>query len=73
MRFHKDTSEFRVIRQRIAASKLDWLESGGHVWIPLDAPLEVAGERMVEALVAQAEEVVRVVWPEMDPTPGSDA
>jgi hypothetical protein len=60
MRFHKDTGNFRVIRQRIEASSLRWLESSGHIWIPLDVPLEVSGEEMVQALVEQAEEVMRV-------------
>lgn len=60
MRFHKDTGNFSHIRQRIESSNLRKLHSGGHVWIPLDVPPNVTGELMVEALVEQAEEVVRV-------------
>ena len=31
MRFHRDTGNFRNIRQRIEASTLRWLDSGGHI------------------------------------------
>ncbi len=62
MRFHKDTGDFQNIRQRIKASSLRSLRSGGHIWIPLDVPLDVSGEQMVQALVEQAEEVVRVAY-----------
>jgi len=62
MRFHKDTGNFRLIRQRIESPELRSLESGGHIWIPLDVPPNVAGEQMVEALVGQAEEVIRVAY-----------
>jgi hypothetical protein len=60
MRFHNRTGNFGLIRQRIEASSLRWLESSGHIWIPLDVPLEVSGEQMVQALVEQAEDVVKV-------------
>ncbi len=63
MRFRSDTSNFGRIRQRIEASDLQHLKSSGHIWIPLEIPLEVSGEKMVEALVAKAEEVVRVAYP----------
>jgi len=63
MRFRSDTGNFGRIRQRIEASSLDWLESGGHIWIPLEVPLEVSGEQMIRAIVEQAEEVVRVTYP----------
>lgn len=62
MRFHKDTGGFARIRQRIEASDLQHLESSGHIWIPLEVPLKVSGEKMVEALVAKAEEVVQVAY-----------
>jgi PD-(D/E)XK nuclease superfamily len=68
MRFHKDTGDFRSIRQRIEASSLQWLESGGHIWIPLqiweplEVPQEVSGEQMVQRLADQAEKIVRVAY-----------
>lgn len=64
MRFHKDTGNFRVIRHRIESSdpRLRSLESGGHIWMPLDVPRDVSGEDMIEALVAQAEEVLQVAF-----------
>ena len=63
MRFHKDTGDFIGIRQRIKASELRALDSGGHVWIPLDLPINVSGDRMIAALVEQAEEVLGVAYP----------
>ena len=63
LRFHKVTGDFGSIRQRIEASDLRWLESAGHIWIPLDIPREVPREQMIQALVEQAEDVVRVACP----------
>ena len=62
MRFRRDTGNFGLIRQRIEASSLQWLESSGHIWLPLKPPLEVSGEQMIQALVEQAEEVLRVAY-----------
>jgi len=62
MRFRKDTRDFGLIRQRIEASSLRWLESSGHIWLPLIPPLEVSGELMIQTLFEQAEEVVRVAY-----------
>jgi hypothetical protein len=63
MRFHKDTSKFRLIRERIRTSDLRKLESSGHIWMPLDIPRDVSGDQMVQSLVDQAQEVVRVAYP----------
>ena len=62
MRFRRDTGNFGLIRQRIEASSFRWLESSGHIWLPLKLPLEVSGEQMIQTLVEQAEEVVRVAY-----------
>jgi hypothetical protein len=62
MRFHRATSNFRVIRDRIKRSNLKIVESGGHIWIPLEVLRDVAGEQMIEDLVRQAEEVLRVAF-----------
>jgi hypothetical protein len=62
MRFHRATGYFWQIHQRIEASRLNWLESGGHIWIPLEIPLEASHEQMLEALVEQAQEVERVAY-----------
>lgn len=64
MCFHKRTGSFTLIRQRLEPSKIRFLDSNGHIWIPLDVPLGKSGRSMVEALVAQAEEVLRVVYRE---------
>jgi hypothetical protein len=63
MRFHRDTGSFRVIRQRIETSSLKCLKSGGHIWIPMHIPFDVSGKQMIQALVEQAEEVLRVTYP----------
>lgn len=62
MRFHKVTRHFAEIRRRIVASQLRSLDSGGHIWIPLDIPLDVSQEQMVEALVRQVEAVVQIAY-----------
>lgn len=62
MRFHQDTGHFGQIHQRIEASELKWLESGGHIWIPLEVPLEVPHEQMIGAIVEQVEQVERVAY-----------
>lgn len=64
MRFHRDTGDFRRIRQRIKSSALRSLESSGHVWLPMNIPRDVSGEQMTQALVDQAEEVLRVAFPD---------
>jgi hypothetical protein len=62
MRFHKDTGNFRLIRQCIESSDLRSLESSGHVWIPLDVPRDVSGEAMIDKLVGQAEKIMQVAY-----------
>ena len=63
MRFHKQTGRFSLVRQRITASSLPWLESGGHIWLPLEVPLEAPADRIVESLAAQADKIVRTAYP----------
>lgn len=60
MRFHRDTFNFQLIRQRIKLSGLRSLESSGHIWIPLDVPRDVSGEQMIEELVKNTKMVLRL-------------
>lgn len=60
MRFHKDTGDFSRIRQRIEASSVRCVESGCHIWIPLDVPTNVPGARMVDVIVGEATEISAV-------------
>jgi hypothetical protein len=55
LRFHCNTGSFSEIRARLAASDLSQrlVESGSHIWIPLDVPLKADGEQLVDSLVAQ--------------------
>ena len=64
LRFHRGTANFADIRDRLDSSEFAarLVESGGHVWIPLDVPFGVGGEEMVNELVAQAEAVVQVAY-----------
>ena len=62
MRFHQATGNFRLIRQRIELSGLEQVESGGHIWIPLEVLRDVSGEQMIEDLVRKAEKVLRVAY-----------
>lgn len=64
LRFHHETPKFSVIRDRLVTSKLSQrlVESGGHIWIPLDVPKHVDGEWLVDSLSARAEEVIQVAY-----------
>jgi hypothetical protein len=59
LRFHRKTPQFSVIRSNLEGSSLSAriVQSGGHVWLPLSVPVGADGEQMVQALIAQAEEV----------------
>ena len=54
LRFHRKTPKFSVICDRILSSRLSQglIESGGHIWIPLDVPFNVDGEAQVELVGA---------------------
>lgn len=64
MRFHRVTGGFTAIRARLESSDLaaKLVRSGGHIWIPLDIPLGLDAEQMVNALVAQAHHVRQVAY-----------
>jgi hypothetical protein len=61
MRFHEDTPHFAHIRSNLAASSLRNIVSGGHVWLPL-VPIGETKDSMVDSLVKQAEEVLRIAY-----------
>ena len=62
MRFHRATRNFKVIFQRIRMSSLEQVESGGHIWIPLEVLRDASDEKMIENLVKQAEKVLQVAY-----------
>ena len=62
LRFHKDTGDFKVIRQRLESSDLDLVESNGHSWLPLNVDLDISGQEMIERLVARTEEILRIAF-----------
>lgn len=64
LRFHKDTPGFNDLRAHLQSAPL-WNQivySGGSLWAPLEVPLDVNGDQMVGALVAQAEKIVAVAF-----------
>ena len=67
MRFHRKTGSFLDIRERIESSHLGRkrVTSAGHIWIPLYVPLDADSEQMVNALVAQANEVLKIAYAPM--------
>jgi len=64
MRFHKTTPRFALIRDRLRASLVAprLVESGGHVWIPLDVPIGADGGGIVAALHSAAGAVIEVAY-----------
>lgn len=64
LRFHSRTHMFLEIRSRIAASNLSGrvVDSGRHIWLPLNVPLNVEGDGIVDSLVAQGEEIAVVAY-----------
>ena len=54
LRFHKGTGNFKQIAERIQQSELRRLQSGGHLWMPLDIPIGQESDQMVASLVEQA-------------------
>lgn len=64
LRFHREIPLFTVIRDRLERSHLATrlVPSGGHIWLPLSVPLNADAKQMVDELVAQAEEVIQVVY-----------
>ncbi len=63
MRFNRATPGFQEVQARLESSKLraGLVHSDGHLWIPLDVPLDVTGDAIVNALVAESEAVIRVI------------
>lgn len=70
MRFHRQTPQFSLIRRRLAG--LHWVESAGHIWIPLAIPLNAGDDQMVEALISGAEEIIRVAYAPVTRTEGAE-
>lgn len=66
LRFHKDTGHFVEIASRIDRSALATavVRSEGHLWFPLDVPLNADRETMIGALVAQVQRIMVVAYPE---------
>jgi hypothetical protein len=71
MRFHRLTPDFARVRANLMSSDLAGrvVESGGHLWIPLDVPIGVDEERTVETLVAEADRVTADAYRGLEPNP----
>ncbi len=57
MRIHKKTGYFREILQQLRAAHIEFVSSGGHIWIPMTVPLNISSEDSIQALVTQAVEI----------------
>ena len=76
LRFHSGTGHFIEMAGRLERSAL-WakaVRSQGHLWFPLEVPLNSDREAMTGALVAQVQRIVAVAYPpaaseEPHPTP----
>jgi len=65
LRFHKGNGHFIEIAGRLERSDL-WAEavsSQGHLWFPLDVPLNSDRETMTGALIAQVQRILAVAYP----------
>jgi hypothetical protein len=73
MRFHAKTPCLPLIENRLRMSQLsgELVPSGGHLWIPLEVPVDREGEGMFEVLLSQAEEVIRIAYCDAGETPSS--
>lgn len=65
LRFHKGTGHFAEIAGRIYRSALGTavVHSEGHLWFPLDVPLNSERETMIGALVEQVQRILAVAYP----------
>ena len=64
LRFRYDTPMFGVIRERLMSSSLTTppVESGGHIWIALNVPLEVGGDGLIDVFANKIEDVAQVAY-----------
>jgi hypothetical protein len=63
LRFHSDTWKFEEIRAKLLALKrVPVVESGGHLWIPLDVPLNAPSDQMIDSLLSQTERTAEVAY-----------
>ena len=65
LRFNKRTGHFHEIAGRLERSALGAaaVRSQGHLWFPLEVPLNSDGAAMIGALVAQVQRIVEVAYP----------
>ncbi len=61
MRYHHDTDLFPHIQQR-ARALANPVESGGHLWFPLEVLTDRDSEVVVDNIVAQAEAIHGAIW-----------
>lgn len=61
LRVHGETPGYQVLHERLHSSGVasQLILSGGHMWFPLDVPLDAADEEMVRSLIDQANELLR--------------
>lgn len=73
LRFHSKTGSFPLIRERLRSAPQPprMVELGGHIWIPIEVPLNAEATLVIESIVEQAGRVVAIARGEAAPG-GSD-
>lgn len=68
LRFHSQTAKFARIAERLQRSPLaaQLVDSGGHLWMPLQVPLNVDGEEVLDVLAAKIRDIVAVAYAPLD-------
>jgi hypothetical protein len=73
LRFHKDTKDFKRVRQRLLHSEFSqqMREARGHIWLPLTVDTDLDGSRLVDDLAAQVGTILSAAAPPAtaDPEP----
>jgi hypothetical protein len=75
LRFAGGTDHFASIQRQIESSRFSKtaIFSGGHLWLPLEVPLNSDGPQMVASLVAQAKAIVDVAYAALPQDASADA
>lgn len=68
MRFHGKTPYFSEVQSRVKLSSLDWLESDGHLWLPLDVPQESSIEKTITPMMEKVRSIIEIVEPDQTST-----
>jgi hypothetical protein len=71
MRFHRVTPDLASVRSNLMSSDLAdrVADGGGHLWIRLDVPTGVDGDKILESLLAEADTITNIAYKGLEPNP----